>query len=110
MSKGGRPRKIGDAEKRLLRQLVEETPLATLDEITEAFCTRTGLSVHHMTVRRRLDEMGIRREQATLPPPQGELQQRYGYRPAHRRQTARTALPQLAHRRGVAPRGRHFRE
>ena len=47
MSKGGRPRKIGDAEKRLLRQLVEEKPLATLDEITEVFCTHTGLSVHH---------------------------------------------------------------
>lgn len=85
MSKGERPSKIGDTEKRLLHQLVEETPLATLDEITEAFRTRTGLSVHHMTVRRRLDEMGIRREQATPPPPEVATEKRYGYRSAHRR-------------------------
>ncbi len=58
MSKGGRPRKIGDAEKRLLRQLVEKTPLATLDEITEAFCTRTGLSAHHMTGTQALGRDG----------------------------------------------------
>jgi transposase len=93
MSKGGRPRKIGDAEKRLLRQLVEEKPLATLDEITEAFCRRTGLSVHPMTVRRGLDEMGIRREQATLPPPRGESERRYGYRSAHRRQQPEQCYP-----------------
>ncbi len=46
-----------------------------------------------MTVRRRLDEMGIRREQATLPPLQGELEQRYGYRPAHRRQQPEQRYP-----------------
>ena len=68
MSTGGRPRKMGNAEKRLLCQLVEDKPLATLDEITEAFCTHTGVSVHHMTVRRRLDEMGIRRKQVATPP------------------------------------------
>ncbi|GHB12778.1 hypothetical protein GCM10007159_38830 [Modicisalibacter luteus] len=53
---GGRPRKIGEKEKRLLRQLIEDKPLATLDE------------------------MGIRRERATLTARQGR---RYGYQPAH---------------------------
>lgn len=81
MSTGGRPRKMGNAEKRLLCQLVEEKPLATLDEITEAFCTHTGVSVRHMTIRRRLDEMGIRRKQVATPPPQAEHERRYGTQP-----------------------------
>jgi hypothetical protein len=56
-------------KKCLLRQLVEVYPLATLSEITDAFCRRLALSVHPMTIRRRLEEMGIRRERAaTLPP------------------------------------------
>ena len=44
-------------------------------------------SVHHMTIRRRLEEMGIRRERAApLPARQDEPERRYGYQPAHRRQ------------------------
>lgn len=79
MSKGGRPRKFGETEKELLRQLVAKNSLATLSELTEAFFQQTGFSVHHMTVRRRLEEMGIQRERATPPSRQREPERRYGY-------------------------------
>jgi len=58
LSKGGRPKKIGAEEKKVLREIVKQKPLASPDELTAAFCARTGLSVHSATVRKSLHEEG----------------------------------------------------
>jgi len=121
LSKGGRPKKIGNKEKTVLRQIVKQKPLASLDELTDAFCARTGLSVHSATVRKGLREAGIRRERAkAVPAEKGEsAPRRYGYEQAHRRHLPEQDYPssltdaewrlvwdlfESEHGRGVPPR------
>jgi hypothetical protein len=86
VSRGGRPSKIGEEEQHVLRQIVEASPLATLEEVTAAFCARTGWSVHSATVRKGLREAGIERQRAAIIPsdPADEPSRRYGYQAHHR--------------------------
>lgn len=95
MSRGGRPSKIGEDEKEILRQIVEASPLATLEEVTAAFRARTGLAVHSATVRKGLREAGIERQRAAIvaSDPADEPPKRYGYQPHHRDQTPEQRYP-----------------
>ncbi|WP_422730872.1 transposase [Modicisalibacter xianhensis] len=74
---GSRPKKLGEIGKSLQVSLLKICA-GTLRELTDAFCRRTGLSIHHMIIRRRLEEMGIRHEcAATLFARQDEPERRY---------------------------------
>lgn len=95
LSKSGRPNKLGETEKTVLRQIVEEKPTATLDEVTAAFSTRTGLSVHSATVRKGLREAGVRRKRSVPinKRQDDDTHRRYGYQSGHRRQLPEQDYP-----------------
>lgn len=84
--KGGRPAKLGDEHLEVLRALVTERPVQTLDELGAAFTARTGLSVASVTLRRGLQRAGIERvlPQRRRPSARASAPRRYGYTDAHR--------------------------
>ena len=86
----GRPPKIDEAGREVLREIVTATPYATLDEVTEEFSRRTGLTVNAATVRKALRQAGVKRERGAVAvqrrtPEEEAAQQRYGYTEEHRR-------------------------
>jgi putative transposase len=87
MSKRGRPKKIGEEQHEVLRQIVADRPSLTLSEISRELAARTGIKTHEVTVRKALRAAGLRRvrgeaavERQTQAP-----SGRYGYTAAHRR-------------------------
>jgi transposase len=87
MSKGGRPKKIGEEQWAALRQIVADRPGSTLSEIARELAARTGIQAHEATVRKALRAAGLRRvrgdaavERRTRAPTG-----RDGYTEAHRR-------------------------
>jgi transposase len=63
---GGQKRKIERADLIILRQLVEGRPEATLAELRELFCKRTGLKVSDSTIWQTLWRMGFTRQKKTF--------------------------------------------
>jgi len=96
MPRRGRPKKIGNEQLPILREIVGESPLATLAEVRDEFARRTGIPAHEITVRKALTEAGIerRRDRAERSggPDSGESSAsgppRYGYTSAHRVQSS----------------------
>jgi transposase len=96
MAKQGRPAKIGSQHHALLRELVQQNPTATVEEVSGELKRRTGIEVHHQTllralgeagIERRFDGSGVRIETATP----GKA--RYGYSEAHRRHETEQRYP-----------------
>lgn len=88
MSKRGRPKRLGAQEITLLKQIVSESPTATLDEVTSRLIERTGCSVHSATVRKALREAGIERARPAVRRAPASAPKRYGYTEVHRRELA----------------------
>ena len=89
--KQGRPPKIDEAGREILREIVTEQPYATLDEVTAAFTQRTRLTANAATVRKALRQAGLKRERATVvvkrrSQEEEAAKRRYGYTDEHRRQ------------------------
>ena len=89
--KQGRPPKIDEAGREILREIVTEQPCATLDEVTATFTQRTKLTVNAATVRKALRQAGVKREHATVvvkrrSQEEEAAKRRYGYTDEHRRQ------------------------
>ena len=87
----GRPPKIDEAGRDVLREIVTEKPYATLDEVTAEFTRRTKLTVNAATVRKALRQAGMRQERGSVvvvrrSPEEEAGKQRYGYKEEHRRQ------------------------
>lgn len=87
MATGGRPPKIGEEQREVLRAIVAERPTGTLAEIAAELKRQVGIDAHEATVRKALRDAGIERVRG------GERAQRverpvragYGYTAAHRR-------------------------
>jgi len=100
LSSKGRPKKIAENEKSVLRQIVTDKPVATTAEVQAEFTRRTGIRAHAATIRKGLREAAVRRGQGKVVRQQQSTEQpvRYGYQPCHRGQRPRAALRQLSHR------------
>jgi transposase len=92
----GRPPKLTDAHRAILREIVGAKPVSTIDELCSLFEVRTGLKVHAQTLSKHLRTAGIERrgfrtsEKVTGAPP---TKGRYGYTQAHRRLTSEQTYP-----------------
>jgi transposase len=95
MSRRGRPKKIGEAEKKVLCQIVAERPLATTAEVGTEFKARTGIAAHTATIRAGLREAGVVRKQGDVAvrAEASGLAVSYGYRGEHRRHTPQQRYP-----------------
>ena len=85
----GRPPKIDESGREILREIVTAQPYATLDEVTSEFTRRTELTVNAATVRKALRQAGVKRKRgAVVVKRRAEEAEsgRYGYRDEHRRQ------------------------
>jgi len=91
MAKRGRVKKIQADHHVVLREIVSQKPLATLEEVGAEFARRTGVRVHGATLSKGLREAGIERrrgpgedlDRASAPVSKPT---RYGYSDAHRAQ------------------------
>ena len=92
MAKGkGRPPKIDEAGRAILREIVTAQPQATLDEVTAEFTRRTELTVNAATVRKALWQAGVKQERGAVAVERRSgaeeaARQRYGYTDEQRRQ------------------------
>lgn len=96
MAKRGRPFKVQQEHLGVLREVVTDRPLATLDEVGRELARRTGIELHANTLRGALQEAGVERRRgetgvqitkAEAKPP------RYGYTDAHRRHEPEQTYP-----------------
>lgn len=88
---GGRPRKLNPSHAELLREVAREQPMATLEELRQAFARRSGVEVSGPTLLKGLKQAGIvrvrpegRRGDAAPRPAEAPKAKRYGYTEAHR--------------------------
>lgn len=90
MANRGRPKKIRSQHHATLRAIVADKPLATINELAQAFECQTGIAVHYDTLNKALKDAGITRvrplasENRHHPEPTGQQRSAYGYGPAHR--------------------------
>ena len=84
----GRPPKIDESGREILREIVTAQPYATLDEVTAEFTRRTELTVNPATVLKALRQAGVKRKHGAVVVRRRaeEESKRYGYRDEHRRQ------------------------
>ena len=84
----GRPPKIDESGREILREIVTAQPNATLDEVTAEFTRRTELTVNPATVLKALRQAGVKRKHGAVVVRRraDEESKRYGYRDEHRRQ------------------------
>lgn len=94
MLRPGRPAKIGEDERTILKDIVAQEPLLTLAEVSRAFTARTGIEVYEATLSKGLREAGLSRQrpQVRLAEKSSEAR-RYGYTDAHRRQLSEQQYP-----------------
>jgi hypothetical protein len=87
MTTRGRPPKIGEEHREILRAIVAERPTATLAEIAAELKRRVGIDAHAATIRKRLREAGIGRVcgQDGAQRVERPVRASYGYTQAHRR-------------------------
>ena len=79
----GRPPKIDESGREVLREIVSAQPHATLDEVTAEFMRRTELTVSAATVLKALRQAGVKQKRGAVTverrAEQAELK-RYGYK------------------------------
>lgn len=100
MGQRGRPKKYGETEREVLRQIVSENPVATLEEVGRALEQRTGVGLSADSIKRALREAGVERRR-TRPQPEpaadahesGSASRRYGYQSEHRPASAGQGYP-----------------
>lgn len=88
MPKRGRPEKLNAEHRATLSAIVEADRTATLEEIAEELCRRTGVQAHPQTLLAALREAGWERSRdgSTIRVEQTDAEAtRYGYTDAHRR-------------------------
>jgi putative transposase len=87
----GRPALLQAGELRVLVELTQRMPQASMDELTRAFAQETGIEVCSATIGKGLKKAGVKRVRAPRraaerAPVQGSAPKRYGYTDKHRRQ------------------------
>ena len=96
MANRGRPCKVAGEDRTALIAIVEQNPMATLDEVQVELARRTGLEVHRETVERALRAAGIERRPSAssvrVEVSEARIS-RYGYTSAHRRQLPEQTYP-----------------
>lgn len=96
MAKRGRPFKVQQEHLGVLREIVTNKPLATLDEVGREFERHVGITLHSNTLRAALHEAGVerRRGEAGVLVTKAEAKPpRYGYTEAHRRHEPEQTYP-----------------
>lgn len=96
MAKRGRPFKVRAEHVAVLRAIVTERPMATLQEVVAEFARRTGVNAHGDTVRAALREAGVERQRGSQDVSMvraPEKAPRYGYTQAHRRHVSEQTYP-----------------
>lgn len=88
--RAGRPALLQSQHLEELKALVQQSPHASLDELTRALVSCTGVTVCSATVRKALARAGIKRMRpkrvaGSRAAVQGSAPRRYGYTDAHRR-------------------------
>jgi transposase len=96
MARLGRPAKLSDGDREVLRRVVDAHPLATTRELCAALARAAGVEVHPQTLLKALRAAGIERRRGAAGvqverAPAGTP--RYGYTPAHRRQAPEQTYP-----------------
>ena len=92
----GRPPKIDESGREILREIVTAQPHATLAEVTAEFMRRTELTVTAATVLKALRQAGVKRKRGAVVVKrraEEEEAKRYGYRDEHRRQEPEQRYP-----------------
>ena len=92
----GRPPKIDEYGREILREIVAAQPHATLAEVTAEFMRRTELTVTAATVLKSLRQAGVKRKRGAVVVKrraEEEESKRYGYRDEHRRQEPEQRYP-----------------
>lgn len=88
MARPGRPPLLSEAHCAILVKLVEERPVASMEELCSAFEAATGIRAHRQTLGKYLHQAGIerRRDGANIAvETTRDSKARYGYTEAHRR-------------------------
>ena len=62
----GRPPKIDESGREVLREIVSAQPHATLDEVTAEFMRRTELTVSAATVLKALRQAGVKQKRGAV--------------------------------------------
>ena len=95
VSKRGRPKKLGEPEQKILREIVDEQPLLTLAQVGDQLEFKAGIRAHEATIRKALREAGIRRLRGEegIQRVEHSEPRRYGYTDAHRRQESEQDYP-----------------
>ena len=86
-NKGGRPPALGREHLEVLRAVVQEKPVCSLEELRRRFVERSGVPVSGPTLRKALKAAGIVRHRPPRTPRSGleaSPKRRYGYTEAHR--------------------------
>jgi transposase len=86
-NKGGRPPALGREHLEVLRVVVQEKPVCSLEELRRRFVERSGVPVSGPTLRKALKAAGIVRHRPPRTPRSGleaSPKRRYGYTEAHR--------------------------
>lgn len=86
-NKGGRPPALGREHLEVLRAVVQEKPVCSLEELRRRFVERSGVAVSGPTLRKALKAAGIVRHRPPRTPRSGleaSPKRRYGYTEAHR--------------------------
>ena len=92
----GRPPKIDESGREILREIVTAQPHATLAEVTAEFMRRTELTVTAATVLKALRQAGVKRKRGAVVVKRRAAEEeakRYGYRDEHRRQEPEQRYP-----------------
>jgi len=88
MARPGRPPLLSQTQRAILAKLVEEGPVASMDELRSAFETATGIRAHGQTLEKYLRLAGVerRRDGASISvETTRDSKARYGDTEAHRR-------------------------
>lgn len=93
MAKIGRPPSIPAEQYPALRQLVQEHPHATLEELAQAWAERSGCDAPcTLTLAKTLRRAGLQRMRPKMAARAPVVRQRYGYTQQHRQSPANAAL------------------
>lgn len=84
MSKTGRPKAFTEADHPRLSDIASKNPCATLVELTAIIEKELDRSAHFSTVRKALNEAGVRRVKPVLEKSEEVTPPRYGYTDKHR--------------------------
>lgn len=96
MSNSGRPKKLSERDRLILKEIVASNPAVTWEVLQRELHRRTGIVAHAQTMQKALRELGVERVRGKASVQVVERDQRtprYGYTDAHRRHEPEQTYP-----------------